>query len=171
MGGGGPIPHQDSITWHDDVLDIKWGENWDTNGNGRVDIGTDNLHGNFDVNRWKIFHYCLFVHTKDGGGLGTSEGPNWGFGDDFVICDANIGGDGWDNDWNWITHEIKETSLFMHELGHNIGLWHPEDDDDVPDLASTAMRSDYVFYTDYHSVEWNQRMDLTLINHGPGVVD
>lgn len=68
MGGGTSISHIapinfDPIAGNDnDFYDVKWGNGWDVNGNNQVDIGTDNLHGNFNVNRLGIFHYCIMGH-------------------------------------------------------------------------------------------------------------
>jgi hypothetical protein len=86
---------------------------------------SDNSKAILEAKR-QAYHYCLFVHSielKNGtvwtkttaGGIG--EWP----GDDFVVSLGNwIGGVG---------SRDEQSCVFMHELGHNLGLGHGGDDD------------------------------------------
>lgn len=70
-----------------------------------------------DVQKSQVFHYALFVETiqNEQGPPGASgAGETWG--NDMVIA---LGGTAYDED---SADQIKGT--FMHELGHNLNLWH-----------------------------------------------
>jgi len=125
-----------------DIADYKWGQGWDIGSRiNKVDYGIlsdtqppyfkprhdDNLHGYFDINRFHIYRYCLIATDaiEDDGTHHMGKG------------DANniiIG------DWSstrfiqWIAFFIpavgphvgdedhQHAALFMHELGHTLGL-------------------------------------------------
>lgn len=82
----------------------------------------------FGTEREKIFHYALFIHELGGGydpsyvGLSriittTSVTARQGA-SDFVIALSGITGSG---------HVTDQAGVFMHELGHNLGLLHSGD--------------------------------------------
>jgi hypothetical protein len=177
--GGTSLTHEDNIVWDEykpgtnykSFYDIKWGDGWDTNGNWELDNNEENnLNGNyFDISRWGIFHYCLMLHNlwnkkSDATWIkwtGYSNGPNnnennhWG-GDDFSVS-SKADGD-------------KQWKCFMHELGHNLGLAHPDIDGDQKtnpnchhtghsDLKKSIMHSKSWDGTDYFDDEWR---DLKL---------
>ena len=97
MGGGGPIPHMDSTS-----QDEFW------------DIIVENY---FAPERNHIFHYTCFGHVDDGyhAGWGSRRGYYFWISDDMLD-------EGYDSDCNWRSHNTKQASLFMHELGHNLDL-------------------------------------------------
>lgn len=160
MGGGGDIiSHQDKTAFYmkpgdnNDLWDYKWGNGWDLNGNGILNSNEiAYLHGHFNYNRWGIFHYCIFANdaeTKDGSThLGVSEPSDWTYRDDFIIGDSNwhksipdiialLGGlPGWAVESMFLKGDDAtcQAGVFMHELGHNLGL---------PEVEFTSL--------DYHS--------------------
>ena len=72
--------------------------------------------GHMELIRCKVFHYCLGVNRLTNGRVGTAEIIRWGRnggkgGDDFAVA---ISGE----------DDIAYASVFMHELGHNLGLHH-----------------------------------------------
>ena len=71
--------------------------------------------------KWATFHYGLFIHTQCGAvtSSGTGETP----GDDFIV---SLGGPGWGRDasGNVVGSEVQQSGTLMHELGHNLGLYH-----------------------------------------------
>jgi hypothetical protein len=155
MGGGNSIGHPNNgrIDWVDpgddskpgdnnDFLDIKWGNNWDTNNDNKVNIGSDNLNGNFDPDRWKVFHYCLFVdvawHDKSVGGTGERKG------DDLFLGVTKL--KSWSSEDNG---QIAKT--FIHELGHNF---------DLDDNTGKSMDQGASTVVDYTSTHWaNIKLD------------
>ena len=91
MGGGGPVPHEDVLTW----------EEWC--GYGTPDYPTGGLYDQYFTHERKgIFHYCIFCHDGDHGEVGAGI-PG---GDTFIICDAVC--------------FVNKVNAFIHELGHNI---------------------------------------------------
>ena len=153
MGGGTEVRDEEKTSIEEidgdnnDIYDIKWGNGWDKN-NDKV-LNPDEitqLSGNrFDVKRWGVFHYCLFAneayHPSDKKThLGIAEGsdPNSFYQDDLIIGDGDITKNigtivnimGWPyflvtGEWVAGCEGIKQAGVFMHELGHNLGLLHP----------------------------------------------
>jgi len=169
MGGGSQVAHYSPIAMEDvagnnnDFWDYKWGNGWDTYPSGapndEVDVGLDNLHGCFDVARFRIFHYCLFVHMMNcdgghiqdiifGGHAGIADYP----GDDILLSDGHP----------LIIDSTAEAGTFMHELGHNLHL--DRDNYGIQlDGPVTCMNYAYIFsVVDYTPTEWSA-IDLTAI--------
>jgi len=106
MGGGeGDIPHKNTFPISD------WNDI----------MGERGLWSHFTPSRHNIFHYCIFGQNgwdSDynfwGGEYHFGQGE---FNDDsFLIFDK-------DNRDFADDEESKIAAVFMHELGHNIGLW------------------------------------------------
>jgi hypothetical protein len=66
----------------------------------------------FDGDRRGIFHYCIFGNGRPWGSSGRGE--IWG--DDFMVTFAVD-----PETWN---HRIAQIGTFVHEFGHNLGLYH-----------------------------------------------
>ena len=65
---------------------------------------------NFDQNRWRVFHYCMFVNRYNGSASsGIAENIPGQF---FIVSDVSHLGD------------TAVAGTFMHELGHTLGLCH-----------------------------------------------
>ena len=149
MGGGEKVSYLERFQLAHEFYEYKWGKKWDVNQNTRVDIGIDNLNGYFGIKRWHTFHYSIFVHRhKEASWSVDIEGEGEEPGDDFIVCDASI-------------HSISnQAQTFMHELGHNLNLRHPDEDSSIPDDADTAMQSPLLFGTiDFYVDEW-KKLDL-----------
>ncbi|MFA5771989.1 MAG: hypothetical protein WC974_04585 [Thermoplasmata archaeon] len=102
MGGGTSVTHYtDNIPYNSqtqfDIFNFKGGETTDLNGDGVLEPRR------FSVNRYDIFHYCVYVHSIDGG-----EGKGDVGGDTFAIGKGVI------------SSIPREAVCFMHELGHNL---------------------------------------------------
>jgi hypothetical protein len=165
MGGGEPIPHDDFMTFGNndpnhpnyiDFYDYKWGTDWDSGADGipgTADAGEDNgqlddaekqhLSGNyFNLNRWKIFHYCIMCHecwaisdgdwTEHRAGRGEGSPPDNGD-DDFTIT----------------KRATKVQNTFMHELGRNLGLPSTNNKNTVMYTTSAEAKK-----LDYLDSEW-----------------
>ncbi len=67
----------------------------------------------FAPERARAFHYCIFAHDL----WSKRTGVSWGApASDFVVALGSfVGGTG---------NESNQAGTFMHELGHNLGLWH-----------------------------------------------
>lgn len=66
---------------------------------------------NFDPDRQNIFHYCIFGRARPNGTSGRGE--VWG--NDHMVTFRNFG--------VW-AQQLAQSGTFMHEFGHNLGLWH-----------------------------------------------
>ena len=137
MGWGGPIPHEDPVTDSYDKLSSS-GEEW--------------LYDNkFDNERKGIFHYCIICQHIQGT---ESRGHGEYHDDEFTLAGNRISGtDAW-------------CHVFMHELGHNLGLIHYDTPKDHPFAGNSCMLSweeKYGYYIDYTEDEW-KLIDLTHIS-------
>jgi len=110
----GELSHSEAIP-HQNVLQPT-NETWDWSGFDRI----KNDQGHFDPRRARIFHYAIFAHDLGGGyQLGTS-GLSSVPGSDFIV---SLG--------RWADGagtEMEQAGTFVHELGHNLGLHHGDDD-------------------------------------------
>ncbi|MFW6176223.1 MAG: hypothetical protein ACOC40_00840 [Thermoplasmatota archaeon] len=180
MGGGEEIIEKDVTGFYkkdgddNDFYDYKWGNGWDRDSNGNINPGT-NLH--FSLDRWGKFHYCLFAndaeHSSGSNHMGISEYDPGEFNDDFIIGDDN---------WHMSIPEIVtgifglsgvtlcpkgsystvQAAIFMHELGHNLGLKFTGgyqitgDEGYEPYGHHSCMNYYYILsYVDYAGSEWN----------------
>jgi hypothetical protein len=110
-----------------DVLSYKNGElAGDPNGNGVQDPIR------MAPNRLGIFHYCVMGDTYWDPVLQpiglratmTSPGAAEITGDDFFVGPGTVQITWWQN-WGWIvTNPAVIAGIFMHEMGHNLGLLH-----------------------------------------------
>lgn len=90
---------------------------------------------NFSPTRENLFHYCMFGNGRPDGSTGRAE--IWG--DDFMVTFAGTDPEDWAN-------PNAQLGTFVHELGHNLGLFHGGWD---PGLE------------DYHErFKWNQRSSM-----------
>ncbi|NVJ10465.1 hypothetical protein HUW63_35315 [Myxococcus sp. AM001] len=89
----------------------------------------------FAAARAPYFHYMVFAHQYDGG---NSTGYSFGApAHDFLVTMGFMGGGS----------ELEQAGIFMHELGHNLGLLHGGDDNDnfKPNYLS-VMNYEYCFH-------------------------
>ncbi|MCU0798136.1 MAG: metallopeptidase family protein [Candidatus Thermoplasmatota archaeon] len=172
MGGGGDkIDYIYEIydTWKNDDGDMYDFKGHDANNNFKLDNSeevTNPLTGKpyFSSSRSKIFHYCLMAYYLKGSHktLGSSDGPNVkaGYdvgdlgGDDITIFMGALGS----------ANDAEVADVFMHELGHNLGLI---DYYSNPDKAKTMYGWGHNKYLNYNNnlndgyAGW-QEMDLTI---------
>lgn len=109
LGGGNEVPFASNMSYNDLVGAVNFYEY---------------KHQYFDPTRLQIFHYAIFVEEIDQGGpAGQAEI----LGNDLMIA---WGGSGLNRDSssneNWMLNVTAKT--FMHELGHNLGLYHGGND-------------------------------------------
>jgi hypothetical protein len=98
-------PHADYVKFHD----IK---------DGYYDEESGDRY--FDPERLKIYRYCVFAWDHyDSGTSGQAEDT---LSNDFFVSLGPYGADGKRADW--------QTGVFMHELGHTLGLMHGGLDDE-----------------------------------------
>jgi len=94
------------------------------------------------ISRAPFFHYCLFANTYNGGSSsGNSRGT--GASTDFIVT---LGGQ---------STAGAQASIFLHNLGHNLGLRHGAVDDiDYKPNHLSIMNNNYLFGVykngDYH---------------------
>ncbi len=96
------LPHDDNLGFITPSGDYDWTE-------------FDNLKkANFSLARAGIFHYCIFAHNLGGS---TAGGISRGIpASDFIV---SLGS------WtNGVGTTNEQAGAFMHELGHNLGLYH-----------------------------------------------
>jgi len=159
-GGGGSIPYYKYIDW--------------THGIGDKDhVGMDDeLYRNFiTTQRKEVFHYCVIgnkiynTFSKDYP-LGNADimkagFPRWG-------CKIAIaGGD--------ISGPIQMAKVFMHELGHSIGLLHTEDSDgsdpdpNVNPTGSETVKSSVMYWAALSANRIDYLYDEWDISDGDGI--
>jgi hypothetical protein len=90
-----------------------------------------NCRRRFDRERNNFFHYVLFAHSR---GIPKSSDPtssdfhvpssSGGRGDLPAGADAVVTLGWWDN---FVGTDLNQASVLLHELGHNLGLWHGGD--------------------------------------------
>lgn len=104
-------------------------EIWDWSGFDHI----KNIQGHFSQERTPIFHYAIFAHYLGGDvPLGTSGGthtqgndcPSFRLGaSDFIVATGGAK--------NPEGTSLQQAGIFMHELGHNLGLCHGGDDNQL----------------------------------------
>ena len=124
MGGGGPVPHDDDLYYNIMVKKEKTSFLTDIMENYFRPTGTG------CESRKGIFHYAVFCHnlhvpdsdppgcSQSGSGRLNSDDPrnykNACSGEFFIIADNKI-------------DTTDQAYVFMHELGHNLGLGNDKD--------------------------------------------
>jgi hypothetical protein len=111
-----------------DIYTLKNGETADLNGDGILE------QAHLARNRLGIFHYTVIGNTYWQPGLQvppqplTSAGVSEPIGsDDFFVGEGSIT-IVWFQLWGWVvTNPAVMAGVFMHELGHNLGLPHQPD--------------------------------------------
>ncbi len=109
LGGGEALPHDDDLNPAGDEF------------NG---IRSDH----FAHARENLFHYCVFGHNYDST---TSSGKSFDIpSDSFIVTLGSFA--------NQVGTVINQSAVFMHELGHNLGLFHGgfEDQNNKPNYLS-----------------------------------
>jgi hypothetical protein len=118
------------------------------------------LHG--IVNRWRqgIFHYAVLCGVnpwrRDVGGFNFQQ-------DGFVVCVGTI------RLYRLLepARTVATASLFMHELGHNIGLFHSDWEGIDNSSCNFPWRKGWYVYEDYRSC-MNYRYAWHLIDYSNG---
>jgi hypothetical protein len=155
MGGGGPIPHDKYINYYDSI----GGKSGYPSFRKYYKLG----YG-FNYNeRHGIYYYCIFGHyihlnyDEDTSLQGTSDGLDISNpksnADNLVIADERLDSS-YDSDWNWIDHETKQASVFMHELGHDLGLKDRGKKETAMFTSDKGGGKNY-WATNYLKEEWN----------------
>jgi hypothetical protein len=120
------LSHSDAISWwtFDQMKATRFGTAAERTNQNNVDA------------KKQAFHYCIFAHSQ----LGTTSGGSGEMpGNDFMIT---LG------DWTGNTGTREEqAAIFMHELGHNLGLRHGGGDD-VNYKPNYISVMNYLFTTD-----------------------
>ena len=75
----------------------------------------------FDVARRSVFRHCLYVDIYDLNGRST--GIAYGIPSQYFLVADNYQG------LSIFSNTVKEATVFMHELGHTLGLFHGGDED------------------------------------------
>ena len=110
--GGTSIPHDDETRW------VSPGEGSPALPGDENDF-LDYKNNYFNTNRNGIFHYCLLVHEaymvgRDYTSMAFTPGDDLMLGGTSGLSNSEL------------------ANVFMHELGHNLGLKHPTDNNDKP---------------------------------------
>ncbi|MDG6226072.1 MAG: hypothetical protein QCI82_11250 [Candidatus Thermoplasmatota archaeon] len=187
MGGGTRIKYQ-KINYigleplygnNNDIYDIKWGNNWSISYKEYTD-STYNIYTwyqgdnpQFNFSRFRIFYYCVIdeqLETDDNSiqniifrtHLGMPVKNNY---ETFCISRGHPLLN------NGITEDLNVGGVFMHELGHCLGLdrdnegFHGYDENG----SKTCMNYKYILNTiDYSCQEWNEinlltKSDYTIV--------
>jgi hypothetical protein len=109
------VPHTDSL-----------GKGWDYQGTDHYDwTAFDAIKtANFSNARAAVFHYGLFAHNL--GDFGATSGVSRGLGaSDFIV---SLGDPSWNEGVPGVGTINEQAGTFMHELGHNLGLFHGGND-------------------------------------------
>lgn len=155
MGGGESIGYPNDGTLYfdshscssdDDYFDFR---GRDTNNNGKIDSTEEVINPStgdpyFKGERSTVFHYCIIANYVRAEGNTDRTGRAKPPGTQFMLADGNIGS---------TDHFAK---VFIHELGHNLGLKHPNNNDKMKDLnplndpdRDTSMYTGYATIVDY----------------------
>lgn len=121
----------------------------DSDGNGSIDF-YEVKQDNFDELRSSIFHYV--IHAQK---VGTLGGQAECGGNDMILYQLDPS----------TFPRIARGGLFMHELGHNLGLGHGGDNDvnNKPNYVS-VMNYDFAFGIPRNNVVNSQDLDLDGIS-------
>jgi len=79
--------------------------------------------GNFSVLRADVFHYCIFAHNL--ASTPCNMGSTSGIARDIPSSDFIVSLGGWTGSVGTVN---QQAGTLMHELGHNLGLFHGGDD-------------------------------------------
>ncbi|MEJ6472857.1 Ig-like domain-containing protein [Pseudoalteromonas piscicida] len=83
----------------------------------------DHKAKHFDLKRRPIFHYMLMANSQKTDGSGGSSGLAELFGNDLIISLGNWGLNLDSDRMTNVTYNYQAGTI-MHELGHNLGLYH-----------------------------------------------
>jgi hypothetical protein len=129
-------------------------DNWRLNGYGTVDERADPDNVAMLEAKAKAYRYCIVADSADNpatpdkvenvGGCGQTPGDN------FVIF---LGGGNYDS--------TDEAAVFMHELGHNLGLDHGGGDDmngkpNYPSIMNYVMGYKYAWNEDFWELDFSR---------------
>jgi len=146
MGGGEEIPYNKKITYHE-TNEIYW---------------KYFLHNDITNERKGVFHYVIFCSygaiTRGGysfQGLDNLDG--------FVLAIQYI--------YDWRVREshreLSTASLFMHELGHNLGLFEYTFGGIDNESCNTPLHPGWWKYSSYNSC-LNYRYSFSLVDYSDG---
>jgi hypothetical protein len=109
-----------------------------------------NCRRRFDRERNNFFHYVLFAHSR---GIPKSSDPtssdfhvpssSGGRGDLPAGADAVVTLGWWDN---FVGTDLNQASTLLHEIGHNLGLWHGGSPVQITDAAGTSPTKVNVYF-------------------------
>ncbi|MFP4001680.1 MAG: hypothetical protein ACLFU5_07250 [Thermoplasmata archaeon] len=136
MGGGEEIEHEKYLTENREYFLYN-----DRGLYGNGDYG-------FEAPRHGKFHYCIIGHYNNDGHDVLGEALD----DEFQVFDERC-------KKSSEPHLFQFAKTFMHELGHNLDLDHPEEDPDIPDNAETSMHQGFSDTIKFHTTEW-EKVDL-----------
>ena len=147
MGGGGEeIPYKEKITYHE-TNEIYW---------------KYFLHDNITNERKGVFHYVIFCSygAITRGGYSFQAFDNL---DGFVLAIQYI------KDWRIreSQRELSTASLFMHELGHNLGLFEYTFGGIDNESCNTPWHAGWWKYANYKSC-LNYRYAFSLVDYSDG---
>jgi len=146
MGGGEVIPYEKKITYHE-TNEIYW---------------KYFLHNNITNSRKGTFHYVIFCSygAITRGGYSFQGLDNL---DSFVLAIQYI------YDWRIREshRELSTASLFMHELGHNLGLFEYTFGGIDNESCNTPLHAGWWKYAGYKSC-LNYRYSFSLVDYSDG---